>query len=483
MLKREERFELELKLLKALLNSEEIFICVYNENYNPGDLFVDPLNRKIYEVSLEVYIENKIPDERNVLEYLIFQNADEDLKKHLRETVQSTYLDLNITLDFKHAIKLVEDVIEIKAKEIVGKLEKEKISGLEYAEKLTAQVDQLILDKFEGVRRHKKSNQEQIANLLTTVKRVQSGEICGDYLPTGFKSLDRNIIGFPRGHLSAIAGRPGSGKTSFMLALKRNLVKQGRRVFIISIEMTSDQLWTKDISALTKIDSLRIEAKDENHPLTASELEQIQKAGESLANETVVIDDDENWNIEKIKACIRRNIIRERIDICFLDYLTKIKTNRLNDRYDLQIGALTDQLRQFAKLSNLPIVVLSQLNRQSESRSDKKPALSDLRESGAIEQDCKLVMLLHRPTNYGIVPENLNWKKADSSIVKSEEYFEIIIGKCRNGRIGTVPMAYNLPFHSFENLSRKDERSPEPVQHSTQRANWYERETGEESPI
>jgi replicative DNA helicase len=187
----------------------------------------------------------------------------------------------------------------------------------------------------------------------------------------------------------------------------------------------------------------------------------IQSEAEKLKSDNYVIDDNSFQTPQSIKATLRRWIANKQIDIVFIDYLTLIKVNYGKMRNDLEIGALSQELREFAKETKLPIVMLSQLNRVVESRIDKKPFLSDLRESGSIEQDANLVMFIHRPAYYGINPYSSDYENMELTCnnisVDAEDIASIIIAKSRNGQTGTVPLQYIPKYHLFNDIEIRNQ--------------------------
>jgi replicative DNA helicase len=150
----------------------------------------------------------------------------------------------------------------------------------------------------------------------------------------------------------------------------------------------------------------------------------------------------------------------------FIDYLTQIRTPFRKDRFDLAIGEMTNSLREFAKETGLSIVILSQLNRESERRTDKKPILADLKESGSIEQDSKTVLFLYRPDYYGIdVSGTINsFRTKSGKTVENDDYAEILIAKARSGRTGTIPILYQKEIHEFEDLIRVTTENRPPLE-------------------
>ncbi len=151
---------------------------------------------------------------------------------------------------------------------------------------------------------------------------------------------------------------------------------------------------------------------------------------------------------------------QKKVDVIFLDYLTLLKSESQDkfSRYDLEIANMTEALRKFSKDTETPIILLSQLNRESEKRTDKRPQLSDLRESGSIEQDARTVIFLYRPAYYGFDPIELKsacvdgYYTKEKHLVKNDEFIEIIVAKNRGGLVGKVPLRYIRNIHTFENL-------------------------------
>lgn len=470
MLNDKERLLLENQLISGLLLHEHFFLKIYDFNPNLEDLFLNNENREIYLTVIEYYIERGYPTAPEVFNQLILKNATEEVKKHfISGPVQNAG-----TTDFNIVLKLLEDSIERKSRRVIEVTDKKKLTGLEYAETIREEIDKVLLEKFSCYRKDTRTNEQKVFDLLNTLKRTREGK-ASDYLPTGFERLDEAIIGIPKSHLTTIASRPGMGKTSFMLKLKRNLVKQGFKSLIISIEMTSDQLLIKDLSAYSKIDSRKIESGD----ITETENNLLTQATRSLCEENYFIEDLSSPPVEKIKAIIRKYLIAKKIDVVFVDYFQKIEMPH-RERYDIAVGEVSNSLRVLAKESGMPIVILSQLNRECERRNDKRPILADLKESGAIEQDSKTVLLLYRPSYYGIdVSRSLSsCKTKTGEDVQYEDYTEISIAKARSGRTGTIRVRYRKEIHDFEDLIPVTaERSSHIEQRSVK--SFYENEDNE----
>jgi len=446
MITDKDRTLLENQIISGLFLYEHFFLKVYDFNPNAEDLFCDSANREIYITAIEYYVEKGYPTAPDVFTQLILRNANEDVKKHFVTGPSQS----EPTNDFKVILKLIEDSIERKSRKVIEDTDKKQINGLEFATTIREEIDKVLLDKYECYRKDNRTNREKVNEVLCSIQRTREGQ-ANDYIPTGFTNLDSAIIGIPKSHLTTIASRPGMGKTSLMLQLKRNMIAQGYKPLIISLEMTSDQLTIKDLSAYSKIDSLKIESGNIND----AENLKITEAAKLIYDDNYFIEDDGVWTVEKIKATARRYLIKQKIDIVFIDYLTLLRFQNRKDRFDLAIGELTNSLREFAKETGLPIVLLSQLNRDCEKRIDKKPILSDLRESGSIEQDSKTVLFLFRPGYYSITADKLNdYFTTEGDPLTNEEYSEIIVAKCRNGKTGTIRLRYQKEIHLFENLTK-----------------------------
>lgn len=443
MLSAKERNDLEAKLICDIISSEIRFKEIYTSRHNIEHLFNNNDFRELY-MAIRKYFENT-----NELPMYYFQLLEYGNFKGIWENY-----DIGFTIDSYRDMEylLIDDYLE----KITIKMQKEikelNLKGLDYLDALSSESHKLLMSVDKQYFEKEKTNKEKIDDLIIDIKNRDKNS---NYIKTGFNLIDAKTNGIPKGHLSIIAGRPGMGKTSFMLQLSNNIISQGLKVGIISIEMTFNELQIKNISYLTKIDSRYIE----NGSVESMNLALIESEAEKLKSDNYIIDDDSFQTPQSIKATLRKWIMNKKIDIVFIDYLTLIRINYNKGRNDLDIGALTQDLREFAKETKLPIVLLSQLNRAVESRNDKKPFLSDLRESGSIEQDANLVIFLHRPSYYGIdayQTDYMNMELICNNVsVDAGDIASIIIAKARNGQTGTVPLQYIPRFHSFENIEIK----------------------------
>ena len=245
-------------------------------------------------------------------------------------------------------------------------------------------------------------------------------------LASGFTKLDDILGGFQDSDLIIIAARPSMGKTAFALSIARNIAVEFKQpVAFFSIEMAANQLMIRLLSA-----EARVNAHDmRTNRIQKSDMAKISSSIDVLSESQLLIDDSATLTVMEIRAKCRRLKAEHDIKIIVVDYLQFVSPPKAESR-EREISVISRSLKQIAKELNIPVIALSQLNRGVETRADKRPMLSDLRESGSIEQDADVVMFVNRPEQYGI----LTWEDGSST----EGTAEIIIAKQRNGPVGDI---------------------------------------------
>ncbi|MEL6244275.1 MAG: replicative DNA helicase [Pseudomonadota bacterium] len=303
----------------------------------------------------------------------------------------------------------------------------------------------------------------------------RDGKIAG--ISTGLKDLDEKLGGMHHSDLIILAGRPSMGKTSLATNIAFNAAHACRRetqedgskktvdgavVAFFSLEMSNDQLATRIIAERTGIMSHKIRQGD----MEKYEFEKIREATEELQNLPLYIDDQGGLSISQLAARARRLHRSVGLDVIIIDYLQLLTstTGRSNDSRVQEITQITMALKALAKDLNVPVVALSQLSRQVEQRDDKRPQLSDLRESGSIEQDADVVMFVYRESYYlertepqadpGDPASNEKWAKWRERMDQVYGTAEVIIGKQRHGPIGKVVLAFDADVTRFGDLDR-----------------------------
>lgn len=291
--------------------------------------------------------------------------------------------------------------------------------------------------------RLKDSGPEKVAPLLIkAVEKVEflhgsKGALTG--LASGFTDLDRMTTGWQGSDLVIVAARPSMGKTAFAVNMVEHAVMTGGSVLVFSMEMPSEQIVMRMLSSLGRIDQTRLRTGD----LKDEDWDRFASAVSQLKDKKLYIDDTAALTPGEVRSRARR-VARETggLDLIMVDYLQLMRTAKDSENRATEISEISRSLKALAKEMKCPVVALSQLNRQLESRPDKRPMNSDLRESGAIEQDADVILFIYRDEVYNENTEDLG-------------IAEIIIGKQRNGPIGKVRLKFTGNLTKFEDLAHE----------------------------
>ncbi len=255
-------------------------------------------------------------------------------------------------------------------------------------------------------------------------------------LSTGFNNLDAKISGLNKSDLIIIAARPGMGKTSFAMNIATSVAKNyDKQVAIFSLEMSSEQLASRMLASEALIDSYKLRSGK----IDGDDWVKIAYVAHNIHNFNMYIDDTAGITVQTIKARLQ-NI--KNLGLVVIDYLQLMSSNLRSDNRVAIVSEITRSVKIMAKDLNVPVILLSQLSRGPESRTDKRPLLSDLRESGSIEQDADIVLFLYRDSYYNKASEEKNIS-------------ECIVAKNRHGELGTVKLGWNGTYTKFTNLETK----------------------------
>ena len=269
---------------------------------------------------------------------------------------------------------------------------------------------------------------------------IETGGTFG--VPTGLHSLDEKTNGWQGSDLIIIAGRPGMGKTAMAISIMlKPAIDNKIPLAFFSLEMSSEQLVGRMASAISGISASKIIKKQ----LNKDELQQMESNSGFLKDTPIYLDDTPNISLVELKTKARKLVRENGVRAIIIDYLQLMRSGLQISNREQEISEISRGLKALAKELNIPVIALSQLSRMVESRSDKKPMLSDLRESGQIEQDADLVLFTYRPTYYGIDEYELsNGKDTQTYPTKTEneDLFVCIIAKHRNGGIGEVVLSF-----------------------------------------
>jgi replicative DNA helicase len=397
-------------------NDAKHFLPRINKNW-----FTDKVSVKLIEVMTDMYYNNieidyvslsKHFERKEVIEIIQLQQEASgimDLKPHLlqleyeyiKRQVVAGVLALNIEKDLEGLVGDIQKVLD----ETTFSTHKEPSSIVKVTNKV---VDQIVYNAEKG------------------------GTLTGK--PTGWQFLDKYIGGYNEGDLIVMAGRPGMGKTAIALTLTKEFAQRGGKALFISLEMSNEQLAKRYISLIGDIENWKIR----NGVLKSHEIEQVCNIANNQRIE-FFIDDDVDSRIAQIKAKAKLHKSRKGLDLLVIDYIQLIKGTKTNR--EQEVAEISRTLKLLAKELKITVMILAQLSRKSEERADKRPMLSDLRESGAIEQDADIVMFPFRPMYY----------EQDKPEV---EEAELIIAKNRNGECVTIPTYFEGKYTIYrENLT------------------------------
>ena len=405
-----------------------------------------PQHKAIYTSILNIDTMGGRIDPLVVLEELKKEGVYDDIggKTYLMKIADAVPSTKNV----ESYIKIIIDKFYLRTLMLTAREILEKTSdGTESPDHLLNLVEQKIYDIRRGknVSGPSKVSDIIMSDVFERLKKLGSADpqekekYIG--IPTGFSYLDKVLGGgFHRSDFIVIGARPAMGKTSFALNLARNIAMKNRKVLFFSLEMSKEQLAQRIISTEARIISNKLRTGDIND----SDWEKLGLALQNLVNCELYFDDQANINVNEMKA---RALRMKDVDCIVIDYLqlmsgTKRSENRVNE-----VSEITRGLKMMAKDLNIPVVTCSQLSRGvAKNSNDHRPQMTDLRESGTIEQDADIVLMLHREDYYK--------NNEDDSDIESANIAEVIVGKNRHGSTETVKVAWNPEFTMFSTLER-----------------------------
>jgi len=429
--------EAEQSVIGSMLIDKEV-IPVVMEILKPED-FYRPDHKEIYNVIIELF------DKAQPIDLI---TVSERLKLHGKlelvgglEYLTNIATDVPTTANVKHYAKIVEE------KSLLRKLIKASSDIVEMGFNASEEVS-FILDKaeqniFDILQKRSSQGFVPIKDVLVdTFNKLEElynnkGHITG--IPTGFTDLDYKTSGLHNSDLILIAARPAMGKTAFALNLAQNAaVHSGVPVAIFSLEMSKEQLVNRMLCSEAMVDSTKMKTGQ----LEDSDWQKVARALGPLSEAPIFIDDTPGISITEIRAKCRRLKLEHNLGLVVIDYLQLMQGSKSrSENRQQEISEISRSLKILAKEINIPVICLSQLSRAAETRTDHRPILSDLRESGAIEQDADIVMFLYRDDYYNPDTEKKN-------------IAEIILAKHRSGSTGTIEMVWLGQYTKFANLEK-----------------------------
>lgn len=428
----------ERALLSAIINDRDAIIDVIGKVEK--DDFFDEENKLIFEAVMNLFDDNVSVD-------LVVLNS-----KIIANGYKGTVIDIPYLADIASSVVVTENAVEyakiIKDKSILRKVIKNNRDVLKTCyegEKSTEEILQKVeTDVFNLLSKKNTNDYSPIADIIgPALDKIEElynnkGRITG--VPTGFFELDKMTSGLQPNEMVLVAARPAMGKTAFAINIVENAaIKNNIPTVIFSLEMSKEQITNRIISGYAMIEA----GKMKNGSITEDDFAKLLKAGGVISKAPIFIDDTPSISVAELRAKCRRLKVENNIGLVVIDYLQLMEAGpgKSNRSRQEEVSEISRNIKAIARELKAPVIALSQLSRSCESRPDKRPMLSDLRESGAIEQDSDIVIFLYRDEYYNEATERKNEG-------------EVIIAKNRSGSTGTVRVGWLGMYTKYVNLEK-----------------------------
>ena len=426
--------EAERSVIGAMILDQEA-IAAAAEILSPEDFYQKPF-QVLFEAMTELYNEGKAVDLVTLQDRLRGKGAPPEISslEYVGDLMDATPTSANI----RQYARIVAD------KSLLRRLIKvnEEITNTCYAgqEQVEVIMEETERQIFQVLQKRKGMDYVPVREIvISALERIQAasrskGSVTG--LATGFTDLDYKTSGFQNSDLILVAGRPSMGKTAFVLNIAQYMAfRSDLTVALFSLEMSKEQLMNRLFALESNVDLQLMR----NGNLSDTDWESLLDGANVIGNSHLIIDDTPGISVAELRSKCRKYKLEHDLDIIMIDYLQLMQGGRRSESRQQEISEISRSLKAIARELNVPVVALSQLSRAAEQRPDHRPMLSDLRESGAIEQDADVVMFLYREDYY----------KKDT---ERKDIAEVIIAKQTNGPIGTVELAWIPRYTKFRNL-------------------------------
>jgi len=431
-----QNLEAEMAVLGSLLMDEDA-ISVSAESLT-RDSFYKDAHKKIFEVIIELYNANRAVD--------IITLTDELKRKGILEEIGGVSFLTGLANSVPTAANISHYVKIVKEKNILRTLinNATKIVSLCYGsegniDQVVDNAEQLVFEVSD--KRHGGGYiplKEIIKNSIETIDRLYQKKEHVTGIPTGYIDFDLKTSGLQASDLIVVAGRPSMGKSAFALGISEYAgIIEKAPTAIFSLEMSKEQLVQRMLCAHAKVDAHKVRTGY----LSTSDWPRLTAAAGKLSEAPIFIDDTPAISVMELRAKARRLKAHHDIQLIILDYMQLMRGSSNIENRQQEISEISRSLKALARELSVPVLAISQLSRAVESRTDHRPQLSDLRESGAIEQDADVVVLILREEYYNPTPDN-------------QGTAEIIIAKQRNGPVGSMKLTFIKEYTRFENIAR-----------------------------
>ncbi len=440
--------EAEESVLGSLLIDKNAIVKIADW-VSPGD-FYHHNHARIYEAMLDLYGKGDPIDVLSVISRLKEKKDLKDIGGKTAITALATVVPTAGNL--VHYARIVQKASTrrrlISAASDIAEL------GFEESEDIETVMDQAEHRLFEVSQGHKVEHFTSIGTALeeafVRIDKLHKGDGAVRGVPTGFPSIDKKLAGWQRSDLIILAARPSVGKTTLALDFARHAALGGHKVGVFSLEMSKDQLVDRMLAAHAHVDLWRLRTGKLSTGGADDDFIRLGDAISDLSQATLYIDDNPSANIMGMRTMARRLQSEHGLDLLIIDYLQLMESSRYTDNRVQEVAAISRGLKKLAIELQVPILALSQLSRAVEMRTDQRPKLSDLRESGSIEQDADVVMFLHRQA----------WEGDERPEVME---VDLLIEKHRNGPTGEIPLQFNTQCVSYTELEEIHIENAQPI--------------------
>ena len=426
--------EAEQSVLGAVLIKPEIYEEIA-ETLAAEDFYLDE-HRQVYNAITDLYLQNRSLDLVTLLEDIVAKSQRRD--DAARSSTKEFLMRLSDSVPIIDNIKEYADIVKEKAlrRKLINSANdiiKMAYQNTDPIDILIDRAEQLIFSLAQGrVAQELVHVKHVLVSVFDQVHKVITDKENAKGLSSGFGSIDNVIVGMNSGDLVLIGARPGVGKTAFAMNIAMNVASKKKVAAVFQLEMSKEQMVLRLLSSEAFVDSFKLRAGI----LSDDEWDKITESAARISECDIYMDDTPNITITAIKAKLRR---LKKLDLVIIDYLQLMQAERVNGSKVHEISEISRNLKIMAKELGVPVIMCAQLNRGPESRDDKRPLLSDLRDSGAIEQDADVVMFLYREALY-----------KDS--VEKHNRAEIIFAKNRHGSIGRVEVGFEPKYTRFYDI-------------------------------
>ena len=427
----------EQAVLGSMLVDKDAVIAAI-EILKPDDFYRED-NKEIYAAMIELYGLGQQIDIITLSEQLKLRGT---LEKVGDTNYIATLIDnVPTTSNIDSYVKIVEQKSVLRQLiKVANDILKMGYSQTEEVDAIIEQTEKKVFDVLQN--RNSKgyaSIKEVLITAFDTLEKMYQNKNKVSGVESGFIDLDQKISGLNAGALLIVAARPAMGKSAFVLNIANNVAMHTKTpVMIFSLEMSKEEMINRILASEAEVDSMKIK---NGNDLTSEDWLKLGQASGRLSNIPLYIDDTPGLTATELRAKCRKAKLEKDIGLVIIDYLQLMESSTKSPSRQQEISEISRSLKILAKELSVPVIALSQLSRATESRADHKPMLSDLRESGAIEQDADIVMFIHREDYYNPETEKKN-------------VAEIIIAKNRSGSTGSVELAWLGQYTKFANLYR-----------------------------